>query len=122
MKLTGNMLLALILLFPICTMAQLNEKIDRGVVALTLSGRQVYVGWRLLKEDQKDVAFNLYRKDIGIGDFEKVNPNPIVQSTNYLDTTAIPGHGYLYKVKTIHNKVEKESAGEAYVFTLNGNQ
>ncbi|MBN1481754.1 silent information regulator protein Sir2 [candidate division KSB1 bacterium] len=102
--------------------SQVNESIDRGVVALTLEEGKVYVGWRLLKEDPHDVAFNVYRKDIGLTDFTKINREPITMSTNYIDRTATPGHGFLYKITAIVNKTEQESPGEAYVFTLTGNQ
>jgi hypothetical protein len=67
------------------TLAQSSEEINRGVVALTVATNQIYVGWRLLLEDPPDVAFNVYRQDIGYGGFEKVNQDPITHSTNYLD-------------------------------------
>jgi hypothetical protein len=84
-------------LWPIVTSAQVNERIDRGVVALTVSENKVYVGWRLLQCDPEDVAFNVYRQDVGLGDFQKVNEEPIAGSTNFLDTSASGGHGYRYK-------------------------
>jgi rhamnogalacturonan endolyase len=117
-----NLLLAFLILLPLFSMAQVNEKIDRGVVALTVSSNSVYVGWRLLKDDPANVTFNVYRKDIGISDFAKVNTAPVAGSTNFLDSTSAAGHGYLYKVRTVINDVEKDSPGEAYVFTLTGNQ
>jgi hypothetical protein len=40
----------------------------------------------LLKEDPEDIAFNVYRMDIGKGDYMKVNREPITTSTNYIDT------------------------------------
>lgn len=102
--------------------AQVAEKIDRGVVALTVHERAVYVGWRLLKDDPEDVTFNVYRKDVGLGDFMRVNGNPVSGSTNFMDTTATPGHGFKYKIRPIVQGRETESPGEAYVFTLTGSQ
>ena len=64
---------ALIVLFPILSLAQVKEKIDRGPVALTVKEKVVYVGWRLLKDDPDDVAFNVYRRDMGLGDFVEVD-------------------------------------------------
>ena len=116
------LILTLIVLFPCSAMAQVNEKIDRGVVALTVEEKVVYVGWRLLKDDPKDVAFNVYRQDIGLGEFVKVNKSPITTSTNFVDTTTTPGHGYHYRVKTVIRGREKDTLGQAYVFTLSGNQ
>jgi len=107
---------------PVMTMAQVNETIDRGVVALTVEEKVVYVGWRLLKDDPENVAFNVHRKDMGLGDFEKVNKTPVKHSTNFLDTTTQPGHGYQYKIKTVFKGREKDTPGQAYVFTLTGNQ
>ena len=108
--------------FSILALAQQAEKIDRGVVALTLGERAIYVGWRLLLEDPEDVAFNVYRQDIGYGDFEKVNEKPISGSTNFVDKNTTPGHGYNYRISTVVKGKEAESPGEAYVFALTGNQ
>jgi rhamnogalacturonan endolyase len=112
----------MVILLPIVATAQVREKIDRGVVALTVKEGTVYVGWRLLSSDPEDIAFNIYRKDMGLGDFEKVNELPITESTNFLDRTASPGHGYRYKIKTVISNVERETLGQAYVFTLTGNR
>ncbi len=109
-------------LTPIISPAQVNELLDRGVVALTVEEGSVYVGWRLLKDDPENVAFNVYRQDIGLGNFERINENPVTGSTNFMDNTAEPGHGYHYKVKTVINGIERETLGKAYVFTLTGNQ
>ena len=48
---------------------------------------QVYLGWRLLKEDPADVAFNVYRRTDG-GSPVRVNAKPLVTSTNLIDTAA----------------------------------
>jgi rhamnogalacturonan endolyase len=113
---------SLCILFSIFAIAQQAEIIDRGVVALTVNENTVYVGWRLLLEDPEDVAFNVYRQDIGLGDFELVNTDPVANSTNYIDSTTIPGHGYHYRISTLIQGEETESPGEAYVFTLTGSQ
>lgn len=113
---------SLCILFSILAMAQQAERIDRGVVALTVDENTIYIGWRLLLDDPEDVAFNVYRQDIGLGDFELVNADPVTNSTNYLDNTTRPGHGYNYRIKTLIQEKETESPGEAYVFTLTGNQ
>jgi len=116
------MFLVMVALWPIVAAAQVQERIDRGVVALTVDEDAVYVGWRLLASDPEDVAFNVYRKDIGLGDFEKINDTPIGKSTNFLDTSASPGHGYRYKIRTVRQNSEQETLGQAYVFTLTGNR
>ncbi len=57
---------------------QLEYDIDRGLVAIKVDNG-VYLSWRLLGTDQFDLGFNVYR------DNEKINEQPIVTSTNYLD-------------------------------------
>lgn len=96
----------------------IGEKIDRGVVALSLSENEVYVGWRLLLSDASDASFNIYRRDVGFTDFEKVNTAPVIKTTDFLDTTVKVGRGYKYRVKKLVNGKEEDCPGEAYVFTL----
>ncbi len=114
--------LTFIFSLPLSLSAQVNEKIDRGVIALAVDENLVYVGWRLLKNDPENVSFDVYRKDMGLTNFEKINTMPVANSTNFMDTTSLPGHGYIYKIKSIFGDKENDTAGEAYVFTLSGNQ
>ena len=39
---------------------RIEEKLDRGLIAIK-GDKGVYLGWRLLKSDPADVAFNVYR-------------------------------------------------------------
>ncbi|MFT4175623.1 MAG: hypothetical protein QM627_03120, partial [Luteolibacter sp.] len=52
------------------------DKLGRGIVVLRTSSTQTYVGWRLLGNDPKDIAFNLYRSTNG-GTATKLNSTPI---------------------------------------------
>ena len=71
---------------------KLVEKIDRGVVALNVENK-IYVGWRLLSEDPENVAFNVYRKNIGIpNEFVKVNNEPVTNSTDRKSTRLNSSH------------------------------
>jgi len=121
LKMKQIILLSILVILPHLLKSQVQEKIDRGVVALAVSADTVYVGWRLFKNDPENVAFNVYRQDIGIGDFEKINKKPITNSTNINDLTIESGHGYNYRVKTVNNNKEVYQPGEGYVFTLTGN-
>ena len=56
-------------------------------MALPRGGSRVYVGWRLLAADPEDIAFNVYRA-VGGGAPEKLNPEPIRDTTDFVDTTA----------------------------------
>jgi rhamnogalacturonan endolyase len=111
---------AIIILLPGFINAQVQEQIDRGVIALAKSKQSVYVGWRLFKDDPKDIAFNVYRQNIGYDDFEKVNEVPITATTNFIDLSILPGQGYNYRVKTLINGKEEDQPGEGYVFTYTG--
>ncbi len=116
----SRILIFIFITFSLISKGQVQEKIDRGVVALAHSTESVYVGWRMFKDDHKEISFNVYRQDIGFGDFQKVNKTPITHSTNFIDSTIQPGHGYNYKVKSIINNVEYDEPGAGYVFTLTG--
>ncbi|MEQ6119671.1 hypothetical protein [Reichenbachiella sp. MALMAid0571] len=122
MKARTIILMVSIVLLGRVVCAQLNEKLDRGVIALTVNENIVYVGWRLLKSDPDDIAFNIYRKDFGGGRFEKINPSPIIESTNYIDSTCFSGRAYHYSIKKIINEKEQGTKGEGYVFVKTGNQ
>jgi rhamnogalacturonan endolyase len=98
------------------------EKIDRGVVALTIDGTHAYVGWRLLKSDPAGISFNVYRKEVGSSEFKLVNKEKISGTTNFIDATVKAGMAYRYKVKTLINSKEDDTPGEATVFMLTGNQ
>ena len=98
------------------------EKIDRGVIALTIDDTHAYIGWRLLMNDPLDIAFNVYRKQVGSSDFQKVNNEIIVSSTNFIDSSAKPGMAYRYRIKSVIKGTEKETIGEGTVFMLTNNQ
>ena len=123
MNFQSNFLLLLLsLMFPLVGASQLAEHLDRGVVALNQGEERIYVGWRLLKSDPADIAFNIYRKNIGFSDYQKVNQQPVAGVSNFVDTTCKPGFAYHYKVTSIIDGVEKEATGYSYVFSHNGNQ
>jgi rhamnogalacturonan endolyase len=98
MKKTGLCLLGCVQLAAVCTSlqaiaaesspapaAQTHDKrqmeyLDRGLVAVRTE-QGVFVSWRLLGTEPSDISFNLYRND------KKVNREPIISSTNFLDTS-----------------------------------
>lgn len=63
------------------------ENIDRGVVAVNASGKSVFVSWRLLKKDKKNITFDIYRSTPSTQP-QKLNNTPIKRSTYYIDSTA----------------------------------
>ena len=82
---------------------------DRGMVVLVKSEKEVYLGWRLVGSDPKDIAFNVYRISVG-GALMKLNTEPIRASTDFLDkTAALPKSNY-WLLKTV---VKGEETGTA---------
>ncbi|MCL4204258.1 MAG: hypothetical protein KJ000_17385 [Pirellulaceae bacterium] len=65
---------------------RVREKLGRGAVAMWRDDG-VYLSWRLLDEDAAGITFDVLRQ-IGDGAEEKLNPQPIEQTTGYLDTSA----------------------------------
>lgn len=82
--------------------ARMMERLDRGVVAVSLGGSQVYIGWRLFGTDPDTLAFNIYR------DFVKINASPVTASTNYLDTAGSLSN--TYSVCPVINGIEQEAS------------
>lgn len=98
------------------------EKIDRGVVALTIDGTHAYIGWRLLNNDPANISFNVYRKMVGSSEYKKINEGNIVATTDYIDKTVQPGNAYRYRIKSVVGGKESDTPGEATLFMLTGNQ
>ena len=108
--------------YPGATQAQFYEKIDRCVVALTVDGTHACIGWRLLQTHPADIGFNVYRKEVGLTEFKKVNKDPISNSTNFVDASVKPGMAYRYWIIRVIKGIEAQAQGEATLFMLSGNQ
>ncbi|NLT03436.1 MAG: rhamnogalacturonan lyase [Bacteroidales bacterium] len=63
------------------------ERLDRGLVAVKTDGG-VFLSWRLLGDDAKDVRFNIYRNNV------LLNTTPLTGATNYTDTLGAATHTY----------------------------
>jgi len=92
------------------------EKLDRGTVAICKGEGNVFISWRLLKKDPTNVKYDVYRKEIGVGDYKKLNPKPI-KTTCFLDNTAIDGGVYRYKA-IISGTIHQAERHSAYVFAF----
>ena len=55
----------------------------RYLVALPRGDRQVFLSWRLLSSDAPDTPFHVERRTNG--DWQRVTPDPVLDSTNFLD-------------------------------------
>ena len=67
--------------------ARYMENLDRGVVAVNKGDGSVFVGWRLLGTDPKNLAFDIYRSTDG-GEPVKLNNRPLDGPTDFIDNTA----------------------------------
>jgi rhamnogalacturonan endolyase len=81
--------------------ARVMENVDRGLVAVKVSGG-VYVGWRMLGTEPATVTYNVYRGAT------KVNSSPIASSTNYLDAAGTLSSAY--SVAAIIDGVEQSTS------------
>ncbi|RCW77313.1 fibronectin type III domain-containing protein [Saliterribacillus persicus] len=78
------------------------EQLDRALVAVQ-SEDGVYVGWKMLGTDPKEVKFNVFR------DGKKVNKKPIEDSTNIFDENGTIDSKYQVKIiKGSGDKITEE--------------
>ncbi|NLD91611.1 MAG: hypothetical protein GX639_02970, partial [Fibrobacter sp.] len=87
------------------------ESLDRGLVAVSTGGNNVFLSWRMFGNDPSDIAFNVYRGTT------KVNSSPITTSTNLIDSS-----GSLtakYSVRAIINGIEHTTDKEVSVWSSN---
>ena len=79
--------LALLFLQEPASLAQRQmENLGRGLVAIKKGSKQAYISWRLLGTDPSNMAFNLY-KAVGAAKPQKLNVNPILKTTDFVDTS-----------------------------------
>ena len=64
--------------------AEIRERLDRGLVVVTMDAERVHVSWRLLDTDPPDVAFNVYRTT-GAAE-RRLNARPVRTTTDFVDT------------------------------------
>ncbi|MBM4049582.1 MAG: hypothetical protein FJ279_31185, partial [Planctomycetes bacterium] len=79
---------------------RVEEKLGRGMVVMPVAGGKVYLGWRLLKDDPKEVAFNVYRstgKQPGV----KLNDKPLTATTDFLDASPSLNRDNAYWVRPV---------------------
>lgn len=88
------------------------EKMDRSMIAIVKSPSEVYLGWRLLKDDPAAIAFNLYRSTAG-GKPVKLNDKPIAASTNFVDDKAPLDQPNEWRICPVISGVEQAAAGSA---------
>lgn len=93
------------------------ENLTRGIVAVKQADG-VYLGWRLFGTDPESIAFNVYRTS-NAGIPVKVNPSPISDSTNFLDTGADTSQTLEYFVRPVLNDAELAPSAPVRVWNTN---
>nr|WP_319399820.1 autotransporter-associated beta strand repeat-containing protein [uncultured Carboxylicivirga sp.] len=84
------------------------EALDRGVVAVQ-SGNDIYVGWRILSSELRNVTYNIYRDGV------KINTAPITGASNYVDTSG--SSSSKYSVSAIIDGTEQNTSNEVAVWS-----
>ncbi|MCX7872501.1 MAG: silent information regulator protein Sir2 [Verrucomicrobiae bacterium] len=94
------------------------EDLERGVVAIkTRDG--VYVGWRLLAKDPRDVGFNVLRYEGNASTGKVVNKSLITDSCNIIDKDGM--EGFVYSIQVVANGREIERSKPVKVMNTGGN-
>ena len=72
----------------------ITERLDRGVVAVHQDDGSVFVGWRILRSDQKGEPFDVYRNGV------KLNQQPLTEGgSHFIDTAPLKGEDAVYEVR-----------------------
>lgn len=87
------------------------EALDRGLVAVSTGGTNIFLSWRLLGTDAGTTSFNIYRGTT------KVNDTPITGATNYTDPSG--STSATYTVRAIVNGTDQESSKSVSVWATN---
>ncbi|GAB6011655.1 silent information regulator protein Sir2 [Viscerimonas tarda] len=81
---------------------RVDEKMGRGLVAAkTQDGKAIHLSWRVLKTDDAALKFNVYRSVNGKS--KKLNSKPVVNTSDFVDTTPVAGLAE-YWVEGVLNK------------------
>lgn len=97
------------------------EALGRGVVALKIEERKIFVSWRLLGTEPDALAFNLYRASgDGASAPAKLNAAPITGATHFTDTTFDPAQTQAYFVRPVRDGQELASSPRTAPATIAG--
>ena len=92
--------------------SRVEEPLDRGLVARPTAEGHVYLGWRLLKADPADVAFNVYRQSGG-GSPVRLNSAPLRTTTDFVDAASPKEAACRYTVRPVMAGAEGPACREA---------
>ena len=81
------------------------ENLDRGIVAVPAGKDSALISWRLLKNDDAAIAFNVYRQDLK-GTILKLNEHPVKNATCFMDGAVTESETVTYFVKEVVDGIE----------------
>ncbi len=87
---------------------RIMENLDRGLVAVRTSPKEVFLSWRFLGTEPSGIGFNVYRGNT------RLNPTPLTQATNYTDQAS---SNEAYSVRAVQNGVEQPASSPVNVWT-----
>lgn len=98
--------IAVILLLVPARGERVMEKLDRGLVAIRQADGGVFLSWRALDSDPRDLAFHIYRR--AGGKEERITGQALDGPTQYIDRDGAAAEAYLLRSWT-----ERGGEGEA---------
>lgn len=87
------------------------ESLDRGLVAVSTGGSNVFLSWRLLGDDPASISFNIYRGST------KVNATPITGATCLEDKNG--SATAKYSIRAVINDIEQSASKEVSTWASN---
>ena len=79
----------------------------------------VHLGWRMVSR-YPQLGYNVYRSTSPNGLFVKVNPGPVLDQTNYRDTTVVNGNTYYYRVRLVDSSGVESGDSNTAMVTASG--
>jgi rhamnogalacturonan endolyase len=95
------------------------EKLDHGLVAVEREDGSVFISWRLLKTDAKDISYILSRRCLG----DELEPTTVLfqnhplqpRPTNFVDKKVMKDRTYIYILSKANGYFEPDILGRAIV-------
>lgn len=85
------------------------ERLDRGMIAVSVGDNGVFISWRRFGTDPGDIGFNVYRNSI------KINASLITGATNYTDAAGNAGDSY--SVRPVAGGIEQDASSPVSVWS-----
>ena len=92
------------------------ELLSRGLLAIETEDRKVFLSWRLLGTEPVTTPFNLFRSIGGRG-WERLNQEPILGATNWIDEKAGAREGRRYQIQVVGGKTSSLHSGAVAVWS-----